>query len=70
MPEYSAITYELADRGARITLNRSEAANSLNEALSSELLDAIIRSEENKEVRERRHQGSDQGFQRKAHAGI
>jgi 2-(1,2-epoxy-1,2-dihydrophenyl)acetyl-CoA isomerase len=51
MPEYNAIAYELADGVARITLNRPEAANTLNEELSSEMLDAIIRAEENKEVR-------------------
>lgn len=51
MPEYTAITYDVDDSVATITLNRPEAANSLNEALSSQMLDAIIRSEENKEVR-------------------
>jgi 2-(1,2-epoxy-1,2-dihydrophenyl)acetyl-CoA isomerase len=51
MPEYTAITYELVDSVARITLNRPKAANTLNEALSSEMLDAIIRSEENTAVR-------------------
>jgi len=51
VPEYTAITYELADGVARITLNRPEAANSLNEELSSQMLDAIIRSEDNQEVR-------------------
>ena len=51
MPEYTAITYDVNDSVATITLNRPEAANSLNEALSSQMLDAIIRSEENKEVR-------------------
>jgi 2-(1,2-epoxy-1,2-dihydrophenyl)acetyl-CoA isomerase len=51
VPEYNAIAYELADGVARITLNRPEAANTLNEELSSQMLDAIIRSEENKEVR-------------------
>jgi 2-(1,2-epoxy-1,2-dihydrophenyl)acetyl-CoA isomerase len=51
MPEYTAITYALADSVATITLNRPEAANTLNEALSSEMLDAIIRAEENTAVR-------------------
>jgi 2-(1,2-epoxy-1,2-dihydrophenyl)acetyl-CoA isomerase len=51
VPEYNAIAYEVADGVARITLNRPEAANTLNEELSSQMLDAIIRSEENKEVR-------------------
>src|ERR1700722_9192351 len=51
MPEYSAITCELTGSVATITLNRPEAANTLNETLSSEMLDAIIRSEENTAVR-------------------
>lgn len=51
MPEYNAIIYELADGVARITLNRPSAANSLNEDLSSQMLDAIIRSEDNSAVR-------------------
>ena len=51
MPDYQAILYELRDGVAQITLNRPEAANSLNHQLSSELLDALIRSEENPEVR-------------------
>src|SRR5579863_1248009 len=51
MPQYNAITCELADGVARITLNRPHAANTLSEELSSEMLDAIIRAEENKEVR-------------------
>jgi 2-(1,2-epoxy-1,2-dihydrophenyl)acetyl-CoA isomerase len=51
MPEYTAIKYALDGGVARITLNRPDAANSLNEALSSELVDAIIRSEENTAVR-------------------
>src|SRR5271155_405635 len=51
MPDYQAILYELRDGVAQITLNRPDAANSLNHQLSSELLDALIRSEENPEVR-------------------
>ena len=51
MPNYSAITYDLADGVATITLNRPESANTLNETLSGEMLDAIIRSEDNKDVR-------------------
>jgi 2-(1,2-epoxy-1,2-dihydrophenyl)acetyl-CoA isomerase len=51
MPDYQAILYGLCDGVAQITLNRPEAANSLNHQLSTELLDAVIRSEENPEVR-------------------
>jgi 2-(1,2-epoxy-1,2-dihydrophenyl)acetyl-CoA isomerase len=51
MPDYTAMSYELRDDVATITLNRPEAANSLNHELSTEMLDAIIRSEENPAVR-------------------
>jgi 2-(1,2-epoxy-1,2-dihydrophenyl)acetyl-CoA isomerase len=51
MPDYQAIVYELRDGVAPITLNRPGAANSLNQQLSTEMLDALIRSEENPEVR-------------------
>ncbi|MBF6569614.1 MAG: hypothetical protein IVW54_12150 [Candidatus Binataceae bacterium] len=34
MPDYTAIKYALDGGVARVTLNRPEAANSLNEALS------------------------------------
>jgi 2-(1,2-epoxy-1,2-dihydrophenyl)acetyl-CoA isomerase len=51
MPDYTAILYDLLDGVATLTLNRPEAANSLNEVLSTEMLDAIIRAEENPAVR-------------------
>jgi 2-(1,2-epoxy-1,2-dihydrophenyl)acetyl-CoA isomerase len=51
MADYQAILYELRGGVAQITLNRPDAANSLNYQLSTELLDALIRSEENPEVR-------------------
>jgi len=51
MPNYSTILFEVRDNVARIALNRPEAANSLNSTLSSELMDAVIRSEEDPEVR-------------------
>ena len=50
-PQYSAIRYEERDGVAQITLNRPEAANTLNNALSSEMLDALISAEENTAVR-------------------
>ena len=49
--EYKAIFHEIRDGVATITLNRPGAANSLNHELSSEMLDAIIRSEEDSGVR-------------------
>jgi 2-(1,2-epoxy-1,2-dihydrophenyl)acetyl-CoA isomerase len=51
MPDYTAIKYALDGGVARVTLNRPDAANSLNEALSGELVDALIRAEENTAVR-------------------
>lgn len=49
--QYKAIFHEIRDGVATITLNRPDAANSLNHELSSEMLDAIIRSEEDPGVR-------------------
>src|SRR5262249_43077369 len=51
MPEYSAILYDVRDSVATITLNRPDAANSANETLSTQLLDAVIRSEEDSAIR-------------------
>jgi 2-(1,2-epoxy-1,2-dihydrophenyl)acetyl-CoA isomerase len=51
MQDYSSILYEVRDNVAKISLNRPKAANSLNNTLSSEFLDAVIRSEENSDVR-------------------
>ena len=51
MPNYSAILFEVRDGVAHLTLNRPEAANSLNPQLSSEMMDAVIRCEEDKDVR-------------------
>jgi 2-(1,2-epoxy-1,2-dihydrophenyl)acetyl-CoA isomerase len=51
MPNYSAILYEVRDAVATITLNRPESANALSNTLSAEVLDAVIRSEENEQVR-------------------
>jgi 2-(1,2-epoxy-1,2-dihydrophenyl)acetyl-CoA isomerase len=51
MNQYKAILYAVSDGVATITLNRPDAANSLNHELSSEMLDAIIRSEEDPGVR-------------------
>ncbi|HKV53027.1 MAG TPA: enoyl-CoA hydratase-related protein [Candidatus Binataceae bacterium] len=51
MPDYTAILYDVRDAVATVTLNRPDAANSANETLATELLDAIIRAEENSAVR-------------------
>ena len=51
MPGYSAILFDTRDGVGHITLNRPQAANSLNSQLSAELMDAIVGCEENPEVR-------------------
>jgi len=51
MPDYSGILCEIADGVGTITLNRPDAANALDHRTSMELVDALIRCEENREVR-------------------
>jgi 2-(1,2-epoxy-1,2-dihydrophenyl)acetyl-CoA isomerase len=51
MPEYSTSLFEVKDHVAHLTLNRPEAANSLNPTVSAELMDAVIRCEEEEEIR-------------------
>jgi enoyl-CoA hydratase/carnithine racemase len=48
---YDAIVYEARDRIARITLNRPEARNALNDLMIEELLDAFDRAGADDEVR-------------------
>lgn len=48
---YETITYEPADRVARITLNRPEARNALNGRMTAELLDALERAKTDADVR-------------------
>jgi 2-(1,2-epoxy-1,2-dihydrophenyl)acetyl-CoA isomerase len=51
MAEYSTILFTVRDKVAHVTLNRLEAANSLNATLSAEMMDAIIRCEDDTEIR-------------------
>jgi 2-(1,2-epoxy-1,2-dihydrophenyl)acetyl-CoA isomerase len=51
MLEYSTILFEVKDHVAHLTLNRPEAANSLNATVSAEMMDAVIRCEEDEEIR-------------------
>ena len=51
MPDYSTILFEVKDSVAHLTLNRPEAANSLNPTVSAEMMDAVIRCEEDDEIR-------------------
>ena len=51
MPDYSGILCQLRDGVGTITLNRPDAANAIDHRTSMELVDALIRCEENREVR-------------------
>src|SRR6516225_9002373 len=51
MPDYSGILFEMRDGVGTITLNRPDSANALDHQTSMELVDALIRCEENREVR-------------------
>ena len=46
MPEYSTIMFAVTDKVAHLMLNRPEAANSLNATVSAEMMDAIVRCED------------------------
>lgn len=48
---YETITYEVAERIARITLDRPEARNALNDRMTEELLDALARAKADDDVR-------------------
>lgn len=49
--EYSTLGFEIVNRVARITLNRPDAANSLNAEMARELAHAAIRCSEDRAVR-------------------
>jgi 2-(1,2-epoxy-1,2-dihydrophenyl)acetyl-CoA isomerase len=51
MAEYSTILFEVRDKVAHLTLNRPEAANSLNATLSAEMMDAVVHCEEDADIR-------------------
>jgi 2-(1,2-epoxy-1,2-dihydrophenyl)acetyl-CoA isomerase len=51
MPDYSGILFDVRDGVGTITLNRPDAANAIDHRTSMELVDALIRCEENREVR-------------------
>jgi len=48
---YSTITLEKAEGIARLTLNRPEKLNALNEVMAAELLDAVTHVEEDKDTK-------------------
>jgi 2-(1,2-epoxy-1,2-dihydrophenyl)acetyl-CoA isomerase len=47
----NTLLYEVKDRVARITLNRPDAANALNDEMGRELMQVAIRASEDREVR-------------------
>src|SRR5579884_1773233 len=49
--EYSALLFDVRDNVARITLNRPEAANSLNETLARDLMHAALRCDADPAIR-------------------
>ena len=49
--DYQALRYEVKDGIATITLNRPAAYNALDLAMSSELFDAAVRADEDRDVR-------------------
>jgi len=51
MPSYTSIVFESRDGVGHIVLNRPDAANTLNATLSAELMDAVVRCEDDPDVR-------------------
>jgi len=49
--EYATLKFDVRDGVAHITLNRPEAANALNLEMAQELLRAVLRCDEDPEVR-------------------
>src|SRR5438105_9590004 len=48
---YSTLSFEVRDGVAMVTLNRPEAANSLNDALARDFMQAILRCDEDPAIR-------------------
>jgi 2-(1,2-epoxy-1,2-dihydrophenyl)acetyl-CoA isomerase len=51
MTAYTTIVFEARDGVGHIVLNRPDAANTLNATLSSELMDAVVRCEDDPDIR-------------------
>jgi 2-(1,2-epoxy-1,2-dihydrophenyl)acetyl-CoA isomerase len=51
MTAYTSIAFEVRDSVGHVVLNRPESANTLNATLSSELMDAVVRCEDDENVR-------------------
>ena len=50
MPEYSTIMFAVTDKVAHLTLNRREAANSLYATVAAEMIDAVVRCEDDASI--------------------
>src|SRR5438094_158338 len=48
---YTTISFETRDGVTHITLNRPDSANTLNATLSSELMDTVVRCEDDADIR-------------------
>jgi 2-(1,2-epoxy-1,2-dihydrophenyl)acetyl-CoA isomerase len=51
MIECSTILFTVRDKVVHLTLNRAEAANPLNATLSAEMMDAVVRCEDDPDIR-------------------
>jgi 2-(1,2-epoxy-1,2-dihydrophenyl)acetyl-CoA isomerase len=51
MSEYSTILFAVRDKVAHLSFNRPEAANSLNATVSAEMMDAVVRCEDDADIR-------------------
>jgi len=51
MAEYSTMLFSVRDKVAHLTFNRPESANSLNGTVSGEMMDAVVRCEDDPDIR-------------------
>ena len=49
--EFKTLLFDIRDNVAHITLNRPEAANSINEEMGKDLMHAVLRCDEDPEIR-------------------
>ena len=49
--QYSTLLFDVQEGVAHITLNRPEAANTINEQMSRDLMEAVLRCDENPDIR-------------------
>src|SRR5579872_6771436 len=51
MANYSTILFSVRDKVGHLALNRPESANSLNGTVSAEMMDAVVRCEDDPDIR-------------------